>query len=90
MEPFDTSKYELQRKPDGTLVRLEINQFTRETYEAPEMSVEDYDARIKQAQDEITKQQTIISNLEAQKAKVVEFVRENPKPVVEGQSAMLS
>lgn len=71
MEPFDTSKYNIQRKEDGTLVR--VDGLGGET---PELTVDYYNTLI-------AYHEQVVANLQAQKAKVEEFERDNPAQVVE-------
>lgn len=66
MEPFDTTKYELQRKEDNTLIRVDV--YGGET---PEMTVDYYESQI-------AYHEQVIANLEAQKAKVEDFLVNNP------------
>ena len=66
MEPFDTTKYNIQRKEDGTLVR--VDGLGGET---PEMTVDYSDSQI-------TFHEQIVANLESQKLKVEEFEVDNP------------
>ena len=66
MEPIDTSKYNLQRKEDNTIVR--IDGLGGET---PEMDVAYYDSQI-------AFHEQVVANLEAQKAKVEEWLVDNP------------
>lgn len=66
MDPFNTENYKLERKEDGTLVR--VDGLGGET---PEMTVDYYDSQI-------AFHTQIIANLEAQKLKVEEFEVENP------------
>lgn len=77
MNPFDTSTYEIQRKEDNTLIR--VDGYGGET---PEMTVEYYTSQI-------TYYEQVIANLEAQKAKVEEFELANPapKPIVDELAA---
>ena len=67
MQPFDTSKYTINRKESGELIRVDGY-----GSESPEMSVEYYTSQI-------AYHEQVVANLEAQKAKVVEFERENPE-----------
>ena len=71
MEPFDTTKYNIQRKEDNSLVR--VDGLGGET---PEMTVDYYDSQI-------TFHEQIVANLESQKLKVEAFEVDNPAPVVE-------
>ena len=71
MQPFNTSNYNIQRKEDNSLVR--VDGLGGET---PEMTVDYYTGQI----DYYTQ---VLANLEAQKAKVEQFELENPAPVVE-------
>ena len=71
MEPFNTDNYNIQRKEDNTLIR--VDGLGGET---PEMTVEYYTSQI-------TYHEQVVANLEAQKAKVEEFEVENPPIVVE-------
>ena len=71
MEPFNTDNYNIQRKEDNTLIR--VDGLGGET---PEMTVDYYDSQI-------TYHEQVVANLEAQKAKVEEFLVANPAPVVE-------
>lgn len=66
MEPFDTTKYNIQRKEDNTLIR--VDGLGGET---PEMTVEYYTSQV-------TYHEQVIANLEAQKLKVEEFLVANP------------
>lgn len=66
MEQFNTSHYNINRKEDGTLVR--IDGLGGET---PEMDVAYYEAQI-------AFHKQVVANLEAQKAKVEAFELENP------------
>ena len=61
MQPFNTSNYNIQRKEDGSLVR--VDGLGAET---PEMTVEYYASQI----DYYTQ---VLANLEAQKSKVEAF-----------------
>ena len=73
-EPFDTSKYNLQRKEDGTLARRDGL-----GGETPEMDVAYYDSQI-------AYHEQVVANLEAQKAKVEAFEAANPwTPPVEAE-----
>ena len=71
MESFDTSKYNIQRKEDGTLVR--VDGLGGET---PEMAIDYYDSQI-------AYHEQVVANLEAQKLKVEAFELANPVPAVE-------
>lgn len=66
MNEFDTTKYNITRKEDNTLVR--VDGLGGET---PEMTVDYYDSQI-------ALHNQVVTNLEAQKAKVVAFEIENP------------
>lgn len=66
MQEFDTTKYNIQRKEDNSLVR--VDGLGGET---PEMTVDYYTSQI-------TFHEQIVANLEAQKLKVEEFEVENP------------
>ena len=66
MNEFDTTKYNIQRKEDNSLVR--VDGLGGET---PEMTVDYYDSQI-------AFHEQIVANLEAQKLKVEEFEVENP------------
>lgn len=68
MEPFDTSKYNIQRKEDGTLVR--VDGLGGET---PEMAIDYYDSQI-------AYHEQVVANLDAQKQKVEAFELANPAP----------
>ena len=71
METFDTSKYNIQRKEDNSLVR--VDGLGGET---PEMTVDYYISQI-------TYHEQVVANLEAQKLKVEEFLVANPAVVIE-------
>ena len=71
MEEFNTSLYTIQRKEDGTLVR--IDGLGGET---PEMTQEYYASQI-------AYHEQVVANLEAQKQKVAEFEADNPPVEVE-------
>lgn len=71
MPPFDTSKYTIERKEDGSLVRIDGL-----GGESPEMTVDYYDAQIEYYTQ-------VLANLEAQSLKVQAFELENPAPIVE-------
>lgn len=66
MEPFNTDNYNIQRKEDNSLVR--VDGLGGET---PEMTIDYYDSQI-------TFHEQIVANLESQKLKVEEFEVENP------------
>lgn len=66
MQEFDTTKYNIQRKEDNSLIR--VDGLGGET---PEMTTDYYDSQI-------TFHEQIIANLEAQKLKVEEFEADNP------------
>lgn len=68
MQEFDTSHYNINRKEDGSLVR--IDGLGGET---PEMDVSYYEAQI-------AFHEQVVANLEAQKQKVEEFLVDNPAP----------
>ena len=68
MQPFDTSHYTIQRKDSGELVRIDGL-----GAESPEFSIEYYNPQIEY-------HEQVVANLQAQKAKVEEFERENPAP----------
>lgn len=74
MDVFDTTKYELQRKEDNTIVR--VDGLGGET---PEMDVDYYNSQI-------AYHQQVVANLETQKAKVEQFEADNPveEPETEG------
>lgn len=65
-EPFDTSRYELLRKPDNTIVRVFGNGF-----EEPELTQE-------QHQYNVDFHQQIVDNSQAQLDKLKAFEDENP------------
>lgn len=67
MEPFDTSKYNIQRKEDGTLVR--VDGLGGET---PEMAIDYYDSQI-------AYHEQVVANLEAQKEKLADWLPANPE-----------
>lgn len=71
MPPFDTSTYNINRKEDGSLVR--VDGLGGET---PEMTLDYYDSQIEY-------HTQIVANLEAQALKVQEFELENPAPITE-------
>lgn len=66
MEPFDTTKYELQRKEDNTIVRVFGNGF-----EEPELTQE-------QHQYNVDFHQQIVDNSQAQLDKLRAFEDANP------------
>ena len=68
MNPIDTTRYEIIRKEDGTLKRLNGN-----GTEDDEMTVEYYTSQIQF-------HTQVILNLAAQKARVEDFEAENPLP----------
>lgn len=68
MQPFNTSTYNIIRKEDGTLVRIDGL-----GGESPEMTVDYYTSQIEY-------HTQVIANLEAQRLKVEEFELENPAP----------
>lgn len=68
MQEFDTSKYTISRKEDGSLVR--VDGLGAET---PEPGVEYYDSQIEF-------HQQVVANLEAQKEKVEDYLADNPEP----------
>ena len=65
MEPFDTSKYNLQRKEDNTIVR--VDGLGGET---PEMTQEYYTSQI-------AFHNQVVANLEAQRDKLSAFEADN-------------
>ncbi|WP_154100365.1 hypothetical protein [Rhodococcus sp. YH3-3] len=67
MDPFDTSKYNIQRKEDGTLVR--VDGLGGET---PEMTIDYYDSQI-------AYHEQVVANLEAQKMKLADWLVDNPE-----------
>lgn len=71
MRPFDTSKYTIERKEDGSLIRIDGL-----GGESPEMTVDYYDAQIEYYTQ-------VLANLEAQSLKVQAFELENPAPAVD-------
>lgn len=71
MEPFDTSLYTIERKEDGSLVR--VDGLGGET---PEMEVDYYNSQI-------AYHEQVVANLEAQRDKVSQFEADNPKIEVE-------
>lgn len=71
MEQFDTSKYNLQRKEDNTIVR--VDGLGNET---PEMDVAYYDSQI-------AFHKQVVANLQAQKEKLEAWLVDNPLQVVE-------
>lgn len=71
MEPFDTSKYTLQRKEDNTVVRIDGL-----GGESPEMTQDYYDSQI-------TYHKQVVANLEAQRNKLADFEADNPPAVIE-------
>lgn len=71
MNEFDTSKYTIDRKDDGSLVR--VDGLGGET---PEMTQEYYTSQI-------DFHNQVIANLQAQKEKLEEYERENPAPDTE-------
>lgn len=66
MQPFDTTTYEIQRKEDGSLVRVFGNGF-----EEPEMTQEQYKYNV-------YFHQRIVDNSQAQLDKLKAFEDENP------------
>ena len=74
MQPFDTTKYELQRKPDNTIVRVFGNGF-----EEPELTQE-------QHQYNVDFHQQIVDNSQAQLDKLNEFELNNPPYQIEETS----
>lgn len=66
MEPFDTTKYELQRKEDNSIVRVYGN-----GAEEPELTQE-------QHQHNVDFHTQVAANSQAQLDKVKEFEKENP------------
>ena len=67
MEPFDTTKYTIERNEDGSLSRVDgLGGRT------PEMDVDYYNSQI-------AYHEQVVANLEAQKAKVEQFEADNPK-----------
>lgn len=66
MEPIDTSKYNLIRNPDNSIVRVDGL-----GNEAPEMTVDYYVSQI-------AFHRQVITNLEAQAEKLADFEAENP------------
>ena len=68
MQEFDVTKYTINRKEDGTLVR--IDGLGGQT---PEMDVAYYEAQI-------AFHEQVIANLKAQKLEVEKFERDNPLP----------
>lgn len=68
MEPFDTTKYTLQRKEDNTIVRIDGL-----GGESPEMTQDYYTSQI-------AYHSQAVANLKAQKLKVEKFERDNPLP----------
>ena len=66
MQEFDVTKYNIQRKDTGELVR--IDGLGGET---PEMTVDYYTSQI-------AYHEQVIANLEAQKQKVEDFEADNP------------
>lgn len=71
MQEFDTSKYTIARKDDGSLVR--VDGLGGET---PEMTQEYYTSQI-------AFHNQVVANLQAQKEKLEEYERENPAPDTE-------
>ena len=71
MNEFDTSKYTIARKDDGSLVR--VDGLGGET---PEMTQEYYTSQI-------AFHNQVVVNLQAQKEKLEEYERENPAPDTE-------
>lgn len=67
LDKFDTTKYELQRKEDSTIVR--VDSFGGET---PEMDAAYYDSQI-------AFHQQVVANLEAQKEKLEDFLASEPE-----------
>ena len=74
MNPINTDLYTINRKEDGTLIR--VDGLGGET---PEYNVDYYDAQI-------TFHNQVVTNLEAQKSKVEAFVLENPEPAEESST----
>ena len=68
MQEFDTSHYNINRKEDGSLVR--VDGLGGET---PEMDVAYYESQI-------AFHEQVVANLEAQKQKVEDFLADNPAP----------
>ena len=66
MQPFDTTKYELQRKEDNTIVR--VDGLGGET---PEVTQEYYTSQI-------AFHEQVVANLNAQKSKLEEFLANDP------------
>ena len=66
MQEFDTSKYNLQRKEDNTIVRVDGY-----GNESPEMDVAYYDSQI-------AFHEQVVANLEAQRDKLSAFETDNP------------
>lgn len=67
MEQFDTSRYNIQRKLDGALVR--VDGLGGET---PELSLDYYDSQI-------AYHEQVVANLDAQKEKLADWLMENPE-----------
>ena len=74
MQPFDTTTYELLRKPDNTIVRVFGNGF-----EEPELTQE-------QHQYNVDYHTQVASNAQAQLDKVVAFEADNPPVKVEPET----
>ena len=70
MEPINTELYQIQRKDSGELVRVDGL-----GGESPELTVDYYNTQI-------AYHEQVVANLQAQKAKVEEFERDNPAPEV--------
>ena len=73
-EPFDTSRYELLRKQDNSIVRVFGNGF-----EEPELTQE-------QHQSNVDYHTQVASNAQAQLDKVVAFEADNPPVKVEPET----
>lgn len=73
MQPIDTNTYQLERV-DGEIKRLE-GILNGEKQYAPEPTEDYYNSQIDY-------HKTVVANLEAQKARLVAFKKENPEPDV--------